>query len=1507
MRTPARKVLVGPEQATSRGGFALVIVLALIAVMVVLVVYFAMMTQVETQTASATARHLEARQNALLGMEVAIGQLQRYAGKDQAATFPATTYYPSKDVTAGTGELFDGGTDFPNGYRDFAQTSSERSYLTQVETYLTPSEREDWDEALREYWNNSGDPRNPHWTGVMDTALRVDRFSNPNNPVDLAAQIYENDPDTLHGEPKRDQLPLWLISGNEQYHDSGVFDPTTATSYPSDYVTPATTLGDPETDNSVVYLVGEGSATDETNSADGLDGRVKAPKQELVEEDGNGGEDVTGHYAYWVADESIKANFAIRDPYFDAAEDTVDYRNRLQTPQRIGWENITGFDDATFELNDDRLQNVNTSAEISLLEETNTEEVEQATKENFHSLTAFSESLLTDTARGGLKKDLSVFMETMNGLNRLDTIADPNDYDSNDPRFDAWNAVVSDGLTNTGFPTAAGSLNNIPVWEQLRDWYNNIAVGDTITPDADTAPVLTYIMFHDGFSYDGDTQTIRYHWLPCIVLWNPYDVGMESATYEVEIGIAPQSWRFMLVKENPTLAELQSWDPGANWQGDEDPLVDADGDGNLTNDWRYTDTDGNVRVILRPDDAVSAATGLSIPGPDTIDMSNGPWPQDNDVTDGTSDAFGRYFYYFEVADSDFWGTHVTGEPGSVLANKQIALKHNHLNPDRNHPVDYPMKFSITTDFGPGEVRIFTMGTAPLNASDLTNWDPTDPDAEPVRLVNEIDVDAPASFYFDAFAVTNGPASAEAEDLKFFTGTNLAPSIYAPTARFTIGGEVIMEASDQLGTMDYNDIAYRKMGDDYRTRGSYGDFGDEDADGDGTINRREGIPKFVTHWRPIYDFENFTDNMNTQAPDTTTSSIHAAGTTYLEPMTGSGGTTQSATHNYLPVLSRFNLGAKSFDPHPLVDALRSRFGGNNRDEYGQTEGMTQLFYVTSIENQNQKWDDNQYADAANGLGYALIKARNDPSDQTYAPLSTMPIRVARRPGSEILSLGQFQQVNLSPHFWQPSFPIGNSDAAPYTDREAIAGINSRPVGKSNNNGPVTRVPNDVDNQMLDMSYLLNEVLWDRYYLSTIPQSGSVDFDDPLPNSRHRFTRDAETSASSSELSGTGEAFDIASAYLTNVGALNVNSTSVEAWKALLTAFRDLQLGPSASTRNPDETVPVSRTLDPIQDKVDFVFDLNSSGDLTVGDMDFTDFGNASSGKDYSKVMGGFRYLTDGMIEVLAERIVDEVRLRGPFLSLADFVNRRLVAPQGSGDSGSDWYAARTHGRVGTETANGGDRGFADNQVDFMNPTYEPFIGLQGINGAIARAINVSGVNGGVNHPSMGDNGLGGGYEDDRVFSVRIKNAGDADYQGMNSWQQHDNNGIGGNANRRDKHTNDPAHRSHVDSEHLAGAATGEAGQLFAGAPGFVTQGDLLAMIGPALTPRGDTFLIRSYGDVVNPATGEVESQVWLEAVVQRVAEPVTPAGTTGENQWRPTDRFGRKFEVVNFRWLTPDEV
>jgi len=86
--------------------------------------------------------------------------------------------------------------------------------------------------------------------------------------------------------------------------------------------------------------------------------------------------------------------------------------------------------------------------------------------------------------------------------------------------------------------------------------------------------------------------------------------------------------------------------------------------------------------------------------------------------------------------------------------------------------------------------------------------------------------------------------------------------------------------------------------------------------------------------------------------------------------------------------------------------------------------------------------------------------------------------------------------------------------------------------------------------------------------------------------------------------------------------------------------------------------------------------------------------------------------------------------------------------------------------------------------------------------------------------------------------------------------------------------------------------------------YLTQAVLLNPLMPFLTVRSDTFVIRSYGEVLNPATASTEGVAYCEAVLQRVPEKVDGTNVMTDT---PAGNFGRKFQVVRFRWLTNDDL
>lgn len=76
--------------AQKEAGFALIITLSLLALLVLLVVSLGALTRLTTRLAVTSAYQTQARQNALLGLGAALGDLQRFAGPDDRLTAQAS-------------------------------------------------------------------------------------------------------------------------------------------------------------------------------------------------------------------------------------------------------------------------------------------------------------------------------------------------------------------------------------------------------------------------------------------------------------------------------------------------------------------------------------------------------------------------------------------------------------------------------------------------------------------------------------------------------------------------------------------------------------------------------------------------------------------------------------------------------------------------------------------------------------------------------------------------------------------------------------------------------------------------------------------------------------------------------------------------------------------------------------------------------------------------------------------------------------------------------------------------------------------------------------------------------------------------------------------------------------------------------------------------------------------------------------------------------------------------
>lgn len=92
-----------PFRRAPRAGFALLLVVTLIAFLVILLVGLATYTRVETAVAGNTQRQAQARENALLALNVAVAHLQKYAGPDSRVTATAGSFSPGAGTARFTG------------------------------------------------------------------------------------------------------------------------------------------------------------------------------------------------------------------------------------------------------------------------------------------------------------------------------------------------------------------------------------------------------------------------------------------------------------------------------------------------------------------------------------------------------------------------------------------------------------------------------------------------------------------------------------------------------------------------------------------------------------------------------------------------------------------------------------------------------------------------------------------------------------------------------------------------------------------------------------------------------------------------------------------------------------------------------------------------------------------------------------------------------------------------------------------------------------------------------------------------------------------------------------------------------------------------------------------------------------------------------------------------------------------------------------------------------------
>jgi len=234
------------------------------------------------------------------------------------------------------------------------------------------------------------------------------------------------------------------------------------------------------------------------------------------------------------------------------------------------------------------------------------------------------------------------------------------------------------------------------------------------------------------------------------------------------------------------------------------------------------------------------------------------------------------------------------------------------------------------------------------------------------------------------------------------------------------------------------------------------------------------------------------------------------------------------------------------------------------------------------------------------------------------------------------------------------------------------------------------------------------------------------------------------------------------------------------------------------------------------------------------------------------------LSETHIDLLAEKIVEQIKLRGPFLSLSEFVNRQL-RPRDESDNSIRGLSTLTHEETLARA------GAIETAILEMSELEDP---AQNPNAALAFSPISQQTLLGVESPFILADGVAPG-------DVARGAPGSTAVQYV------------------------------VPEFPEAGK-----GSTSYGFPGWLRQGDVIRSLAPILTARDDTFRIRAYGSAVDTTGQTVE--VWCEAIVTRTAEYVNSGDNTSvlAPNTLPSEinqQFGRKYEVVSFKWLNSDEV
>lgn len=1211
----------------TQNGFALVTALSLMAFVLLLLMSITTLVQVEVQSSEQNMSRIQAQQNALLGLQQALGALQAAAGPDQRATV--------------TSEMFDSDAATP-----------------EIE-----------------------DVQARHYTGV---------FHSYNNDTPL--ESFRDTQNEAH------EAITWLASAEDPIADP-VKDPLSK--YSSELI-------------EIAHIYQEDTKTVEPVLA----GKIQVDEQQ------------SGAFAWWVADEGMKAKFNTEGDQMPA-NSQVDgplELDSLRIMQAAGsnFSHISeGFQRPFSELESGghlgKLSHLNDLKLLGAewgewaLPKTPANPTKRATINP--DVTLYSRGLPIDITHGRLKEDLTVYLETGEGLTDDTHIIRGSSTDLNYTGPPLGATLTNDPLTD-----------NLPRFGLLRSWHD---LGKAIDAGKSKAQAHTNTqhglhpnIMRAGISFtvalrgpavidpgDNSKMITKFQILinPRVAIHNPYNFKLPADKYLFELSIPDKLY--------------------LNWQLQSDgalfpPVLDASNSHNwheLANFSAGTTDNGTISAVL-----VSKGD------------SSYAWQKDRAWVRMTID---------------------TSKTDGIAAGETLNFA-----PEISQ---YPLQDSIYVD----QAAIDFRSTSDVNVCDNVNeannlenvWALGDPIAVSIPVMNG-DSTRGSGFWFNPEDETSPP-----------------PPQYRVCLRYELINYQGLNGSLswRLSLLGAGPPTLLSSKDPHKTEGGY-TFGLNNSGFDYT---QEGQSHSDWSLAEVKSFE------NTSSPPSHHSNLM-----------------QVAMHDYSTTTAVRGGHGQGGDRR---NAISNPHGGILRESLTAADWTARVQHQTMhrLEILEKFWDPAMWprktelstGNESSVEGYVHSTAGN--AQDSTGCIYTM-FDFPRRYGP-ITSLGQLQHAGLNSFCYGPAYQVGYSRAPYFLDRDQTRYV---PTPKEN-----------VPNEFIDVPYMVNSSLWDRFYLSTIPQTASLDLNQSqeytLANARHILTPDRFGKyPPQNELRNSEIGFQQSAGSIQVDGAFNVNSVSVNAWEALLlqAAGKTLETENDGTLNSAAESTFVAFPRFP-----DPVYGVENGDEFAKLD--------AQDAKQHAGV-----FVTDRAdIRLLAENIVAEIKRRGPFLSLADFINRRLI-PNTS-----------------------------DLDLDYQ--------GLMGtMDAAIMRASQIEDV---LNYPQIFSRTGNGGQQLDPDYSY--------------SWD-----------------LNEPTYA--VSPEAAYGIPSGHKSTALEGSSANLMQGDILQFLGPQLTARSDTFVIRCYGESIDPISKKVQSAVRGEAIVQRIAEPVAP----GDNLIAPSGAMGRRFIIRHFRWIDP---